>query len=74
LPRRAIITRGVAVVLAVLALAVAFAPEDVPGLTIPGSPEAMEAMGMESERGAMGESMRESESMPGAADGDKPMP
>jgi hypothetical protein len=31
-------------------------PEDVPGLTIPGSPEAvraMEAMGMEAEGGAM---------------------
>ena len=38
--------------LAVLGLAVAFAPEDVPGLTIPDSPEAaqaMEAMGMEGE-------------------------
>jgi predicted metal-binding membrane protein len=54
LPWRPIVTRGVAVVLAVLALAVAFVPEDVPGLTIPGSPEAMEAMGMESEQGAMG--------------------
>jgi predicted metal-binding membrane protein len=51
LPWRAIATRGIAVLLAVLAVAVAFTPQDVPGLTIPGSPEAMKAMGMEAERG-----------------------
>jgi predicted metal-binding membrane protein len=39
-------TRGVAIVLLVLAVAVATAPADVPGLTIPGSPE--DAMSMES--------------------------
>ncbi len=33
------VKRGVAVVLAALGIAVAFAPEQVPGLTIPGSPE-----------------------------------
>jgi predicted metal-binding membrane protein len=44
LPWREVVTRGVVVLLAVLAVAVAFAPEDVPGLTIPGSPAAMEAM------------------------------
>jgi predicted metal-binding membrane protein len=57
LPWRALATRGIAIVLAALAVAVAFAPEDVPGLTVPGSPEAhqaMEAMGMEGEGGAMG--------------------
>jgi predicted metal-binding membrane protein len=54
---------GVAIVLAVLALAVAIAPEDLPGLTIPGSPEAMDAMGMEPEGGAM-------DREPGAMDGD----
>jgi predicted metal-binding membrane protein len=51
LPWRTVATRGVAVLLAVLGIALAFAPEDVPGLTIPGSPAAMEAierMGMES--------------------------
>jgi hypothetical protein len=37
-------TRGVVVLLAVLGIALAFAPDDVPGLTIPGSPDAMEAM------------------------------
>ena len=52
LPWRAIANRGIAALLAVLAIAVAFAPADVPALTIPGSPEAMEAMdamGMEAE-------------------------
>ncbi|HEY8002015.1 MAG: DUF2182 domain-containing protein [Vicinamibacteria bacterium] len=39
-------TRGVAIVLLVLAIAVATAPADVPGLTIPGSPE--DAMSMDS--------------------------
>jgi predicted metal-binding membrane protein len=51
LPWRTVATRGMAVLLAVLGIALAFAPEDVPGLTIPGSPaamEAMERMGMES--------------------------
>jgi predicted metal-binding membrane protein len=59
LPSPAVTKRGVAVLLAALGLAVALAPEDVPRLTIPGSPEAiraMEAMGMESmdAGGAMG--------------------
>jgi predicted metal-binding membrane protein len=44
LPRRAAVSRGVAVLLAVLSLAVAVAPEDVPWLTIPGSHETMEEM------------------------------
>jgi predicted metal-binding membrane protein len=44
LPWRTAAPRGVAVLLAVLAVAVAVAPEHVPGLTIPGSPAAMEAM------------------------------
>jgi predicted metal-binding membrane protein len=58
LPWKALANRGVALVLVVLGLAVAFAPEDVPGLTLPDSPEAaqaMEAMGMEEEGGSMGE-------------------
>ena len=38
LPWRAVANRGIAVLLAVLGLGVAFAPEDVPGLTVPGSP------------------------------------
>jgi predicted metal-binding membrane protein len=57
LPWKTIANRAIAVVLAVLAVAVAFTPEDLPPLTIPGSPEAVRAMdakGMESERGTMG--------------------
>lgn len=44
LPRKTIAARGVAVVLALLALAMAFAPEDVPGLTVPGSHQGAPAM------------------------------
>jgi len=50
LPWRTFATRGIAVLLAVLGFALAFAPEDVPGLTVPGSSNtapAMEEMGME---------------------------
>ena len=63
LPWRAIANRGIAALLVVLAIAIAFVPADVPALTIPGSPEAMEgmdAMGMEAERGKR---MEGSESM-----------
>jgi predicted metal-binding membrane protein len=44
LPWRTVATRGIAILLAVLGITLAFAPEDVPGLTIPGSPAAMAAM------------------------------
>lgn len=44
LPSRAVGTGLVAAVLAVLAIGVAAAPRDVPGLTIPGSPTGMHAM------------------------------
>jgi predicted metal-binding membrane protein len=44
LPWKALANRGVAVVLVVLGIAVAFAPADVPGLTIPDSGEAHDAM------------------------------
>ena len=48
LPWRTVATRGIAVLLAVLGIALAFAPEDVPGLTVPGSSApAMEEMGLE---------------------------
>ena len=46
LPWKAPAVHAVALVLAVLGLAVAFAPERVPGLTIPGSPGAMPSMSM----------------------------
>ncbi len=57
LPWKAIANRGIAVLLLVLGLGVALVPEDVPGLTVPGSPEAMRAMdrmGMESDSGSGG--------------------
>jgi predicted metal-binding membrane protein len=44
LPWKAIANRGIAIGLLVLGLGVAFAPQSVPGLTVPGSPEAMRAM------------------------------
>jgi predicted metal-binding membrane protein len=50
LPWRAVANLSVAVVLVVLGLAVAFVPHDVPGLTLPDSPEAasaMDSMGMQ---------------------------
>jgi predicted metal-binding membrane protein len=66
LPWRAVANRGIAILLLVLGLAVAFAPEDVPGLTVPGSAEAMEAME------AMGMEQGEMEEQPaGGAMGDE---
>ncbi len=59
LPWKDVANRGIAVLLLVLALAVAFVPDRVPGLTQPGSAEAnqaMRAMGMEP-GGAQGSSM-----------------
>jgi predicted metal-binding membrane protein len=47
LPWKGPAVRAVAVVLAVLGLAVAFAPEKVPGLTIPGPTMSVPAMGMD---------------------------
>jgi hypothetical protein len=44
LPWKEIANRGIALVLLALALTVTFTPTDVPGLTIPGSPDAMRAM------------------------------
>jgi predicted metal-binding membrane protein len=49
LPWKALANRGISVALIVLGLGVAFAAEDVPGLTLPDSPEAqaaMDSMGM----------------------------
>jgi predicted metal-binding membrane protein len=48
LPWTALANRSIAILLAVLGLAVAFAPEQVPGLTVPG-----EAMGSHMQRGSM---------------------
>jgi uncharacterized membrane protein YgcG len=48
LPWKEVANRGIAVLLLVLGVAVAFSPGSVPGLTLPDSPQAMKAMeGME---------------------------
>jgi predicted metal-binding membrane protein len=44
LPWKALANRGVAVLLAILGLGVAFTPATVPGLTLPDSPKAIRAM------------------------------
>jgi predicted metal-binding membrane protein len=58
-PWKALANRGIAVFLLVLGLAVAVTPGSVPGLTIPGSPEAMQGMGGGSMEGMGGGSMGE---------------
>jgi predicted metal-binding membrane protein len=69
LPWKALANRGIAVLLLVLGLAVAFSAEDVPGLTLPNSAEAhqaMQSMGMEEKSmggGGSGAGMHD-ESMP----------
>ena len=67
-PWKAVANRGIAVVLLALGLAVAIAPERVPGLILPDSPEAMGAMkSMEGDgTGGMG--------MDDAGSGDQAMP
>jgi predicted metal-binding membrane protein len=66
LPWKAVANRGIAVLLLVLGLGVALAPEDVPGLTLPDSPEAMQAMeAMGMEPGTEHEGAMEEESMGG---------
>jgi predicted metal-binding membrane protein len=90
LPWKALANRGIAALLLVLGLAVAFSPASVPGLTVPGSAEAMQGMeggsmnggsmnGDSMESGAMnGESMsggNEGQSQGDAMDaGSDPMP
>jgi predicted metal-binding membrane protein len=74
LPWKALANRSVAAVLVVLALAVAFVPDQVPGLTLPDSPEAahaMDSMGMqESAGGSMSEEeMPAQDGMSGAENG-----
>src|SRR5437763_8378800 len=44
LPWKAVANRGIALLLLVLGLGVAFTPASIPGLTLPGSPKAMRAM------------------------------
>ena len=73
LPWKAVANRSIAVLLVVLGLAVALAPEDVPGLTLPDSAAAMhgmESMGMES---GQSDSMGKDSGHPGQM-GSGPMP
>jgi predicted metal-binding membrane protein len=44
LPWKVVANRGIAIVLVALGISVALVPEHVPGLTVPGSPQAMRAM------------------------------
>jgi predicted metal-binding membrane protein len=64
LPRQALVSSGVAVLLLVLGIGLAVAPASVPGLTVPGSPEAMQSMdgSMEPMQGT-GESAQSTPSM-----------
>jgi predicted metal-binding membrane protein len=82
LPWKAVANRGIAVLLLVLGLSVAFVPEQVPGLILPGSPEAMgamESMGMEGQgmdaKGTAGKGMSDAgmndKGMGGANAGDQ---
>ena len=60
LPWKAYANRGIALLLVALGIAVAFAPGRVPGLTLPSSPqatEAMRAMGMDEDSRAPGGQM-----------------
>jgi predicted metal-binding membrane protein len=73
LPWKAIANRGIAVLLLVLGLAVAFTPESVPGLTLPDSPQAMRAMqGMDG--GSMSGGSMNEPSMGGGESPDRAMP
>ena len=76
LPWKTLASGGIAVLLAVLGLGVAFTPASVPGLTLPGSPQAMKAMqgtggsmGRGSQPGSMG-----GEQMKGNPMNREPMP
>ena len=71
LPWRVVANRGIAIMLLVLGIGVAFAPEDVPGLVLPDSPEAaraMDSMGMDE-----GSGMDEGGAMPDKGMSDKGM-
>jgi predicted metal-binding membrane protein len=76
LPWKAVANRGVAVMLLVLGLAVAFVPDDVPGLVQPDSAEAMQAMeSMGMDEGSMDSGSMEDQGMPaGGGMKDESMP
>jgi predicted metal-binding membrane protein len=65
LPWKQVASGGIAVLLLVLGLAVAFTPSSVPGLTLPGSPKAMRGMqGMEGSMSPMGSGSERSSEPP----------
>jgi predicted metal-binding membrane protein len=66
LPWKSVANRGIAVLLLVLGLAIAFAPESVPGLTVPGSAEAMQGMDGGSMDGEMNQGPMDGGSMGGS--------
>jgi predicted metal-binding membrane protein len=71
LPWKRLATGAVTIALVALAIGVLAEPEDVPGLTLPDSPEAnqaMESMGMEAEPEESGSMAPMDEAQPGAMD------
>jgi predicted metal-binding membrane protein len=68
LPWRLLANRGIALLLLVLGLSVAFTPASVPGLTLPGSPKAVQAM-RSMDGGSMGGGSKGSGSMSGGSKG-----
>jgi len=71
LPWKAAANRGIAVLLLALGLALALAPASVPGLTVPGSAEAMQVMdGGSMEGGSMGGGSMDDEADRGSMNGD----
>jgi predicted metal-binding membrane protein len=79
LPWKFLANRGIAILLVVLGLGVAFFADDVPGLTLPDSPEAqaaMDSMGMGSESsggGTMGDEKMNAPSSGGGSMGEDKM-
>jgi predicted metal-binding membrane protein len=69
LPWQALANRGIAVLLLVLGLAVAFTPASVPGLTLPGSTTAMQAMQGMNGGSMSGDSMNDDSSNHGSMNG-----
>src|SRR5919197_1701808 len=69
LPWKTLANRGIAILLLALGLGVAFTPASVPGLTLPDSPEAMQAM-KAMDGGAMSGGAMKDDSSGGAMGGD----
>ncbi len=70
LPWKTLANRGIAVLLLVLGLAITFTPASVPGLTLPGSAEAMQGM----EGGSMSDGSPQGNPMGTGSGASDPMP